>query len=347
MKTAKIEGISPSGEIADEIAGRNDARRRPVSPVKLAVVVPCYHEEQMLPISAPRLVALLDSLVADGMVARSSFILFVNDGSRDRTWEVIRSLHEEYPCCQGLDLSANVGHQNAILAGMLAAVHLPDEAGVVVTIDADLQDPLECIPEMIADYYDGSDVVYGVRSDRSSDSPMKRFTAESFYKVQKAMGLNTIFNHADFRLMSRRVVLELEKYEERNLYLRGIIPMIGYPSSTVEEVRQEREAGTTKYTLKKMCSLAFDGITSFSVRPMYFIMLLGWIFVAIALGIGVYVLVSLLNGSAVAGWSSLMLSIWLVGGMLMVSLGLVGLYVGKVYIEAKHRPRYHVTQHLR
>lgn len=314
--------------------------------LKLAIVAPCYNEEEMLPLSAPRLIDLMESLKADGRIAHDSFLLFVNDGSRDRTWQIIEELHQKNPMCHGLDLSRNVGHQNAIMAGMQTAVEGSDRADGVITIDVDLQDPLECIPQMIDDYYKGFDVVYGVRSSRESDSFLKRFTAESFYKLQATLGLKTIYNHADFRFMTRRVVLELEKYEERNLYLRGIIPMIGFPSTIVNEVRAEREAGTTKYTLRKMLRLAFDGITSFSITPIYFILGLGACFILIALCIAVYVTVSLLKGSVVPGWSSLMLSIWLVGGIIMISVGLVGLYVGKVYIETKHRPRYHINRRL-
>lgn len=319
-----------------------------MKPIKLAIVAPCYNEEEMLPISAPRLMALMEELVAAGRVASDSFLLFVNDGSRDRTWEIISRLHDANPAmCHGLNLSRNVGHQNAIMAGMLTAVEEPEAADAVITIDVDLQDPLECIPQMIDACYEGYDVVYGVRSSRESDSFMKRFTAESFYKLQNRLGLKTIYNHADFRFMTRRVVSELAKYEERNLYLRGIIPMIGFPSTRVEEVREKREAGTTKYTLRKMLRLAFDGITSFSVTPIYLIMALGGIFILVAMAIGVYVIVSLVNGTAVHGWASLMLSIWLVGGMVMIAVGLVGLYVGKVYIETKHRPRYHIERHLK
>lgn len=317
-----------------------------MKPLKLAIVAPCYNEEEMLPLSAPRLSALMESLIADGRIAPDSFILFVNDGSLDRTWPIISALHESNPMYRGLNLSRNVGHQNAIMAGMLTAVDAPDRADGVITIDVDLQDPLECIPVMIDDYYKGSDVVYGVRSSRESDSFLKRFTAEAFYKLQGRLGLKTIYNHADFRFMSRRVVLELARYEERNLYLRGIIPMIGFDSSIVEEVRARREAGSTKYTLRKMLTLAFDGITSFSVTPIYLILALGAIFIFVAICIGIYVIVSLANGSAVQGWSSLMLSIWLVGGIIMISVGLVGLYVGKVYIESKHRPRYHIKERL-
>lgn len=317
-----------------------------MKPIKLAIVAPCYNEEEMLPISAPRLMSLMREMIGDGLVAADSFLLFVNDGSRDSTWSIISRLHDENPMCHGLNLSRNVGHQNAIMAGMLTAVDAPESADAVITIDVDLQDPLECIPQMVKACYEGYDVVYGVRTSRESDSFLKRFTAESFYKLQHHMGLKTIYNHADFRFMTRRVVEELARYEERNLYLRGIIPMIGFPSTRVEEVRERREAGETKYTVKKMLTLAFDGITSFSVKPIYMIMALGGIFVLIAIAIGIYVLMSLFNGTAVHGWASLILSIWLVGGIILIAVGLVGLYVGKVYIETKHRPRYHIEKHL-
>lgn len=314
--------------------------------MKLSIVSPCYNEQEMLPVSAPRIIELMNRLIEEGQIHPDSFVLFVNDGSTDKTWQIISELHSRNPMVHGLDLTANVGHQYAILAGMLTAAEGPDSADAVITIDADLQDPLDCIPEMIQDFKDGSDVVYGVRSSRKTDSFFKRFTAESFYKFQSSLGLKTIYNHADFRLMSRRAILELAKYGERNLYLRGIIPMMGFPASIVEEERAAREAGTTKYTMRKMLTLALDGITSFSIRPMYLILTLGVISVAIGLGIGIYVIVSLIAGRAVLGWSSLMLSIWLVGGMLMISVGLVGVYVGKVYVETKQRPRYHIGRHL-
>lgn len=317
-----------------------------MTPIKLAIVAPCYNEAEMLPISLPRLLSLLDSMTREGKVSADSFLLLVNDGSRDSTWQIITEAHERDKRCHGLNLSCNVGHQNAIMAGMLTAVDGVGMADAVVTIDADLQDPLECIPEMVDNYYEGYDVVYGVRTSRQSDSFIKRFTAECFYKLQSQLGLKTIYNHADFRFMSRRVVIELEKYEERNLYLRGIVPMIGYPSTTVDETRMAREAGETKYTWRKMLRLAFDGITSFSVRPMYMILTLGMLFVLVGIGIGIYVVVSLLKGVAVPGWSSLMLSLWIVGGVMLMAIGLVGLYVGKVYIETKHRPRYHVEKYL-
>lgn len=332
----------------------------------LSIVVPCFDEAETLPVSVPRLVSMLVSMIQDDLVSDLSRILLVNDGSSDNTWQIINGLHEIYPLVHGLDLVSNVGQQNALLAGIFAEIipdcmrdmdinapgvaansHLLPPADAVVTIDADLQDSLACIPQMVCDFKKGYDVVYGVRKSRTSDSAFKRFSAESFYKLQSSLGLKTIFNHADFRLMSRRVVLELHKYEERNIYLRGIIPMMGYPYTVVEEERHKRVAGKSKYPFRRMLSLAFDGISSFSVRPMYLILALGAVSIAIALAIAVYVIISLCSGDAAAGWASLMLSIWLVGGMLMVSIGLVGLYIGKVYLETKHRPRYHINRILR
>lgn len=331
----------------DKDSKTGNATRHEGKALRLAVVAPCYNEEEMLPLSVPRLRALMERMKAEGIVTEDSFILLVNDGSRDRTWALIEQYHAETPgLVHGLDLARNVGHQNAIMAGMERAVASPLAADAVVTIDADLQDDPECIPRMVRDCLEGYDVVYGVRSSRESDSFMKRFTAESFYKLQARLGLKTIYNHADFRLMTRRVVLELERYGERNLYLRGIIPLIGYPSSRVEEVRAAREAGETKYTVKKMLTLAFDGITSFSVKPIYMILGLGAAFILIAVAIGIWVIAALATGSAVHGWSSTMLSIWLVGGINLIATGLVGLYVGKVYIETKQRPRYHIKELL-
>lgn len=314
--------------------------------IKLGIVCPCYNEEEVIESSARRLKDILCRMIEAGMITSESFILFVNDGSNDSTWNLISTLHESSDFFKGLDLSRNVGHQNAILAGMSAAIAPPFEADAVITIDVDLQDPPEGIIEMVRKCLDGADVVYGVRSDRHSDSFFKRVTAQSFYKFQKSLGVNAIYNHADFRLMTRRAVEELQKYAERNLYLRGIIPMLGYPSAVVEEERMPREAGVTKYSISKMCALAFDGITSFSVRPMYLIMILGFVFLIVALGMAVWVIISLINGATVRGWSSLMLSIWFVGGSVLLALGLVGLYVGKVFVETKHRPRYHINRLL-
>lgn len=320
--------------------------------MKLAIIVPCYNEELSLRLTAPRLLAILDEMTAQGLVSQQSYIMFVNDGSSDGTWSIITSLHSSSNRVKGLNLVANAGQQNAILAGIFTAVG--DETPVedvepvdaVITIDADLQDPIECIPEMVRDFNSGYDVVYGVRSSRKCDSAFKRLSAESFYRLQSSLGLKTVFNHADFRLMSRRVVLELRNYDERNLYLRGIIPLMGYPHTYVEEERRKRNAGESKYSFAKMLALAFDGISSFSIRPMYMILALGAAAIAIAIAIAIYVVVSLCSGNVVPGWTSLMLSIWLVGGMVMISIGLVGLYVGKVYLETKHRPRYHISDYL-
>lgn len=313
--------------------------------IRLALVCPCYNEQEMLPISAPKLRDLLTQMVEAGDVAEDSFVLLVNDGSRDATWDIIHGLCKESPLFHGVNLSHNRGHQNAIMAGMIEAVeHF--KADAVVTLDVDLQDDISIIPDMVQAYYDGIDVVYAVRNNRDSDSFLKRFTAETFYKLQHRLGAKSIYNHADYRFMSARVVRELARYRERNLYLRGIIPQIGFPSRTMEVKRLPREAGETKYTPVKMLSLALDGVTSFSITPIYWILGLGGIFILIAIAIGIYVLCSLISGSAVHGWSSLMLSIWFVGGMILLALGVVGVYVGKAYVETKDRPRYHIQDEL-
>lgn len=311
--------------------------------MKLAIVCPCYNEEEALPGSIRRLIPLMERMQEEGLVTADSFVLLVNDGSRDRTWEVITRLHGEYPWVKGLNLAHNVGHQNAIMAGMMTAVQYADG---VVTIDADLQDDIECIPKMVREYLAGYDVVYGVKVSREADPFLKRFTATAFYKLQKRMGVRTVYNHADFRFLSKRVVEELSRYGERNLYLRGIIPMIGFPSTTVDDVISEREAGKSKYTLRKMLTLAMNGITSFSVTPIYAILGVGGVFVLISIAIGIYVLVSLLSGNAEHGWSSLMLSLWFIGGVILLSVGMVGLYVGRVFIETKNRPLYHIQELL-
>lgn len=298
----------------------------------------------MLPQSAGRLTALLDEMRADGLVAEDSFVLFVNDGSADSTWQVISRLHADNPAqLKGLNLAHNVGHQNAIMAGMMTAA---EHADGVVTIDADLQDDIRCIPQMVKDYREGYDVVYGVKVSREADPVLKRLSAQAFYKFQEQMGVKTIYNHADFRFLSRRVVKELARYGEKNLFLRGIIPMIGFPSTTVDDVISERTAGKSKYTLKKMLGLALNGITSFSVTPINAILGLGGIFMLIALAIGIYVIVSLAMGDAVHGWASLMLSIWFVGGVVLLAIGVIGLYIGRVFIEVKNRPLYHIQELL-
>lgn len=311
--------------------------------IKLAIVSPCYNEEEVLEQSTIRLTALFDDLIAKGKITADSFVLFVNDGSKDSTWNIIKQLHQTNPYVKGMNLARNVGHQNAIMAGMMTA---KDWSDAVITIDADLQDDLNAIEEMIDAYADGYDVVYGVKVSRQADPMLKRLSAIAFYKLQRQMEVEAIYNHADFRFLSRRVLEQLSQYKERNLYLRGIIPMLGFPSTTVNDVISERTAGTSKYTLKKMFSLALDGITSFSVKPIYGIVYLGGIFVFISILIGFYVLYALISGTAEHGWASLMLSIWFVGGIVLMSIGAVGLYIGKIYKEVKRRPLYNVEEIL-
>ena len=311
--------------------------------IRLATVSPCYNEEEVLEHSVERLTALFDQMVAEGRISADSFMLFVNDGSRDRTWTLIEQLHRENKYVKGMDLARNVGHQRAILAGMIKAKEMAD-AGV--TIDADLQDDLAAIPKMVDHFKAGYDVVYGVKVSREADPVMKRMSAQAFYKLQRKMGVESVFNHADFRLMSRRALEMLSEYKERNIYLRGMIPMIGLPSTTVDDVISEREAGASKYTLKKMLNLAMDGITSFSVKPMYYILGLGILFLLTSVGIGIYVLRALILGTAVNGWSSLILSIWFTGGVVLISIGMLGIYIGRIYEEVKRRPLYHVKEFL-
>ena len=311
--------------------------------VKLAIVSPCYNEEEVLGESASRLGKLLDSMVAEGRISPASFMLFVNDGSRDRTWEIISQLHGADKRVRGLNLARNVGHQAAIMAGMMAA---KDWADAVITIDADLQDDLRAIPKMVDDYARGYDIVYGVKVQRTADPLLNRLSAVAFYKLQAKMGVESVFNHADFRLMSRRALQMLSGYKESNLYLRGLIPLIGLDSTTVDDVISERRAGHSKYTLAKMLALALDGITSFSVKPIYCILWLGVAFLLISLAIGIYVVHAIMAGTAVPGWSSLILSVWFVGGMVLVSIGVVGAYIGKIYKEVKRRPLYNIKEVL-
>ena len=311
--------------------------------IKLATVSPCYNEEEVLRQSVERLTAVFQHMMSEGLISEDSMMVFVNDGSRDKTWQMISELHQENQYVRGINLARNVGHQNAIMAGMMTA---KDWADAVITIDADLQDDIECIPKMVKDFEEGFDIVYGVKVSRKADPLMKRMTAQAFYKLQASMGVESVFNHADFRLMSRRALQMLEGYGERNLYLRGLIPMIGLPSTTVDDVISERQAGASKYTLSKMLNLALDGITSFSVKPLYSIIYLGIVFLIISFGIGIYVLHALITGTAVPGWSSLILSIWLVGGFVLICVGITGVYIGKIYNEVKHRPLYNIQDIL-
>ena len=311
--------------------------------IKLATVSPCYNEEDVLRHSVERLTALFERMISEGLISQDSMMVFVNDGSRDRTWQIIQELHAENKFVRGINLARNVGHQNAIMAGMMTAREWAD---AVVTVDADLQDDIECIPQMVRRFQEGNDIVYGVKVSREADPVMKRMTAKAFYKLQSTMGVESVYNHADFRLMSRRALQMLSSYDERNLYLRGLIPQIGLQSTTVDDVIGERYAGKSKYTLKKMLALALDGITAFSVKPMYAIFYLGLLFLLIALGIGVYVVRAIVVGTAVPGWASLLLSIWIVGGFILIAIGIAGVYIGKIYTEVKRRPLYHVTEIL-
>lgn len=311
--------------------------------IRLATVSPCYNEEEVLRYSVERLSQLFVRMTAEGLISNDSMMVFVNDGSGDGTWPLIRQLHKENKYVRGINLARNVGHQNAIMAGMMTARHWAD---AVITIDADLQDDIECIPRMVRLLTDGNDIVYGVKVSRQADPLLKRLSAQAFYKLQSTMGVESIYNHADFRLLSRRALDMLADYDERNLYLRGLIPQIGLQSATVDDVISERYAGQSKYTLKKMLGLALNGITSFSVKPMYAIFHLGLVFLLIAVGIGVYVLHALITGTAVPGWASLILSIWIVGGFILISIGVIGVYIGKIYTEVKRRPLYHIEEIL-
>ena len=311
--------------------------------IKLATVSPCYNEEEVLRHSVERLTALFERMIADGLIAEDSMMVFVNDGSRDNTWQLISELHRENRFVRGIDLAHNVGHQNAIMAGMMTAREWAD---AVVTIDADLQDDIECIPQMVSHLEEGNDIVYGVKVSREADPLLKRMTAQAFYKLQNNMGVESIYNHADFRLLSRRALDMLSQYQEHNLYLRGLIPQIGLQHTTVDDHISERFAGSSKYTLGKMLGLALNGITAFSVKPLYAIFNIGLLFLIIAFCIGVYVTYALIMGVAVKGWASLMLSIWLVGGFILMSMGIIGTYIGKIFTEVKQRPLYHVREIL-
>ena len=309
----------------------------------LYVVVPCYKEEEVLPETSKRLKAKLTALIAQGKISPRSRILFVNDGSKDRTWPIIEELHAQDRIFSGVNLSRNRGHQNALLAGLMTAVQ---HADLMVSMDADLQDDIDAMDKMIDAYHEGYDVVYGVRASRKTDSFFKRFTAESFYKLMKAMGVDIVFNHADYRLMSRRAVEGLSQFKEVNLFLRGIVPQIGYPWTTVEYERAKRFAGESKYPLKKMLSFAFDGITSFSVKPLRLILFLGGVIFALSLVMLLWTLIRWIAGATVSGWASLMCSIWMIGGIQLLALGVIGEYMGKVYSEAKARPRFIIERVL-
>ncbi|MCC8176139.1 MAG: glycosyltransferase family 2 protein [Bacteroidales bacterium] len=311
---------------------------------KLAIVIPCYNEAEALPITARELLGLLDGMVQEGLVTQDSYILAVNDGSRDDTWGVISSLHDQHPeRFKGIDLAHNRGHQYALLAGLMTARGHCDAA---ISIDADLQDDINAIPRMVKEFQQGKDIVYGVRQSRATDTWFKRTTARGFYKFQRTMGVDTVYDHADYRLMSAQALDLLSEYGESNLFLRGIIPQIGLESSTVGYDRAERVAGESKYPLGKMLSFSIDGITSFSAKPMRLIFLTGLTFLILDVLAAIYVAISYYYHSLVWGWASLFLSIWFLGSLLLMGVGIVGEYVGKIYIEVKHRPRYAIRRSL-
>ena len=304
----------------------------------LYIVVPCYKEQEVLPETSKRLKEKVLQLRAQGKISDKSRIMFVNDGSSDNTWPMIAQLHEQDPqMFSGVNLSRNRGHQNALLAGLMTAVNYAD---MIVSMDADLQDDINAVDGMVDAYHEGYEVVYGVRSKRETDTFFKRFTAEGFYKVMLALGVNIVYNHADYRLMSRRAVEGLAQFKEVNLFLRGIVPQIGYKWTTVTYERAERFAGESKYPLKKMLAFAADGITSFSVKPIRLVLTAGVVVFMVSLIMLLYALISKIMGSTTAGWTSLMGSIWLIGGIQLLSLGVIGEYIGKIYNETKARPRF-------
>lgn len=309
----------------------------------LYLVIPCYNEEEVLPETSARIKEKINDLIGRQKIDQKSRVIFVNDGSKDSTWEIISSLHDEDKLFGGINLTRNRGHQNALLAGLLTA---KDYADMVISMDADLQDDINAIDEMVDKYLNGADIVYGVRSRRQKDSFFKKVTAEGFYKAMNMMGANTVFNHADYRLMSKRALEGLAQYGEVNLFLRGIVPMIGYPTDVVYYERGERFAGKSKYPLGKMLSFAIEGITSLSTKPIRMITGMGFLIFLISIGMLIYSLIRHFTGATIVGWTTLMVSVWAIGGLILLSLGVVGEYIGKIYLETKARPRFIIEQFL-
>ena len=307
----------------------------------LYLVIPCYNEEEVLPETSKRLTAKLGAMIEMGFISQDSKIVFVNDGSKDRTWQLIRQYHEENPMIQGINLSRNKGHQNALLAGLMTVKEYCDMA---ISMDADLQDDVDAIDQFVEKYYEGCEVVYGVRSERKTDSFFKRASAQSFYKLMLHMGVEIVYNHADYRLVSSRVLKEFANFKEVNLFLRGMFPLVGFKSTSVYYERHERIAGESHYPLTKMLSLAFDGITSLSIKPIRIITALGTVIAGLSfLGV-IWSIVMRFMGNVVAGWSSMTCIICLIGGVQLVCLGILGEYIGKIYMEVKHRPRYIISE---
>lgn len=311
--------------------------------IKLYIVVPCYNEESVLPETSRQMLALLKKMQNDGLVNEQSRIVFIDDGSRDKTWSIIDTLTHEHKEFGGIKLACNAGHQNALFGGLMT---VKDDCDCAISIDADLQDDINVIPEMVKKFKDGCDVVYGVRNKRDTDTFFKRTTALGFYKLMQIMGVNMVYNHADYRLMSARAIKALADFPERNLFLRGMAPLVGFKSDCVYYDRNERFAGESKYPLKKMLSFAFDGITSFSVTPIRMISTLGAVVCVISVLMAIYTLYEKFIGNTDAGWASLMMSIWFIGGVQLLSIGLIGEYIGKMYKEVKRRPRYIIEAYI-
>ncbi|XZF14875.1 glycosyltransferase family 2 protein [Chitinophagaceae bacterium MMS25-I14] len=314
-----------------------ESYNRPLPPV-VAIIAPCYNEEDVLPISSVKMKEILQDLIEAKVIDSSSYLVFVDDGSKDKTWDIIQSLNKaDSRYFKGLKLSKNRGHQNAVLAGLLTYA---EEADVLITIDVDLQDDPSVIKDMIALYGSGYEVVYGVRKSRVKDSFFKKATAEFFYKIMKKLGVNIVFNHADYRMATKRVILELDKFKETNLFLRGLFPFIGFKSAEVYYDREERQAGESKYPLRKMISFAWDGISSFSSKPLRFIFYLGMLAFIITMLLTIFTLISYFEGKVVKGWSSIVISIYFLGSIQLISLGIIGEYIGKIFNEVKRRPNF-------
>lgn len=309
----------------------------------LYIVVPCYNEEAVLDETTKQLKEKMQSLIKKNIISEKSKVMYVNDGSKDKTWELIKQIATKEKLFTGISLSRNRGHQNALLGGLMTAKKYAD---VVISMDADLQDDISAIDEMLEKYKDGCDIVYGVRSARKKDTFFKRVTAEGFYKFMKILGVDCVYNHADYRLASKRVLDELENFKEVNLFLRGMFPLVGFKSDIVYYERKERFAGESKYPLKKMLNFAWDGITSFSVKPLRIICSVGALILFISFGIMIYSLIRKFTGNTVSGWIFLTISIWFIGGIQMISIGIIGEYIGKIYGEAKARPRFIISENL-
>ena len=309
----------------------------------LYVVVPCYNEEEVLSETTKRLKEKMEKLIKEKKISKNSKVMYVNDGSKDKTWDLIKEINSKEKLFTGISLSRNKGHQNALLAGLLTAKEYSD---IVISMDADLQDDINAMDEMIDKYYSGSEIVYGVRSSRKKDSFFKRVTAQGFYKFMKMMGVDVVYNHADYRLTSKKVLDNFSDFTEVNLFLRGMFPLVGYSSSVVYYERNERFAGKSKYPLKKMLNFAWDGITSFSVKPIRMVLSFGIIIFFVSIFMLIYSLIVKLLGQTVDGWTFIVCSIWLVSGIQMLSIGIIGEYVGKIYSETKRRPRYFIAENL-